>query len=899
MPGRNWTARIFERLLTLYPGGFRDEYGREMTLAFIDRYRNATGAGERVRVWLEALAGLAVEAPKEHGRMIREDLRYAVRTLGRNRVFAATIVLTLALGIGANTAIFSLLNVVTLRALPVPNPEQLSLLRVESRLPVQQRFSWPMFERLRSAAAGGTMAAMGRVARLDTRIGESSTEATPVQPVSGEYFSVLRVSTILGRPLTPQDNRQPGAHPVAVISHGYWQRQFGGRDDILGTEISLNGIRFTIVGVAGRGFSGVWLEAPTDVWIPLAMQHDIRYSQNFSADSAETRKPWMPQERIRWLDIAVRSAAGGEEGVVTALNAVFARELARMAQTAGASEERRLVLQQRLALQRFDAGFSSLRERFTRPLYILLGMAGLVLLTACANAVNLLLARAAGRQREIAVRQALGAGRLRLLQQLLTEGLLLVGAAALAAIAIARWAGDLVIRMATVSGRGPAPFEAAIDWRVLAFTAAVALATGLLFAVAPALRSTRVEVTDALKATARSVSGGAGSGQARVLVALQIAVSLVLVTGTVLLGRSFQNLLHVDLGLDQEHILSITINPGAAGYMPDQTAELSRRIIERLNSVPGVRSAALAMCGLLSGCRSFSSDIVFEGYQPRRGEDPGFLNNLVSADYFSTVGMRLLEGRFFTERDQEAAAHKVAVVNEALARRYFPGGRALGKRFGDDGKLDTEIVGIAGNARVLNVREAAEPMAFFPLERYPLGAGTIEVRTSGEPRQVADAVRRAIAEAEPRLPISRMIPLEEQVSRNLSQERLVLALTSAFGVLALGLASFGLFGVLSYAVARRTPELGVRIALGASRGRVIWHVVRDAVVVIAAGLAIGVPAVAAGTRFLGAMLFEVRPDDWGSLLGAMAALIAIPGAAALWPAWRASRVDPVTALRQE
>lgn len=897
MLGRKWSARIFERFLALYPAGFRDEYGREMTLAFTDRYRNAASAADRVLIWLEALAGLITEAPKEHGRMIRQDVRYAVRALRRNPLFAATIILTLALGIGANTAMFSLLNAVALRALPVPNPEQLSVLRIESRIPTPQRFSWPMFEKLRSVLPQGTIAAMGRVARLHTRIGEVSAEMTGVQLVSGEYFSVLKVPTVIGRPLSTEDNLKPGVHPVAVISHGYWLRQFGGRHDVLGTEILLNGIPFTIVGVASQGFSGVWLESPADAWIPLAMQHDIRYSQNFSADSAETRKPWMPQERIWWLDIVVRSAPGRDAGTLTALNTVFAREMARIAESIGASEEKRLALQQKLLLEHFGVGFSSLRQRFTQPLYVLLGMAGLVLLIACANAANLLLARAAGRQREIAVRQSLGAGRLRLLQQLLTEGLLLVGAAAVVAVLIARWAGGFVIRMATLSAGGPAPFEAAIDLRVLAFTAAVALVTGLLFAVAPALRSTKVELTESLKAAARSVSGGSGSRHARVLVALQIALSLVLVTGTALLGQSFQKLLQVDLGLDQEHVLSIAINPGVAGYPPDQTAPLSRRIIERLEATPGVKSAALAMCGLLSGCRSFSNDIVFEGYQPRNGENPGYLANLVSPTYFSTVGMRLLDGRALTNRDT-GASHKVAVVNKALAHRYFPGGRALGRRFGDDGQLDTEIIGIVANARVLNVRDAAEPMVFFPLERYPLGAGTIEVRTHGDPRQVALAVRRAIAEVEPKLPVSRVTPLQEQVSRNLAQEKLVLSLTSAFGVLALGLASFGLFGVLSYAVARRTPELGVRIALGASPPRVIWHVVREALVVIAAGLAIGLPAVIAATRAMGTMLFEVSPHDWSALLGSVAALVLIPGAAALFPAWRASRVDPVLALRQ-
>jgi predicted permease len=627
------------------------------------------------------------------------------------------------------------------------------------------------------------------------------------------------------------------------------------------------------------------------------MEHDVRYSQNYSAEAAETGKPWMPQARIRWLEIMMRNEAGAKAARIGALNTTLILNSAPDSVSISNPEDRRLWLEQRFVTEPFGAGFSGLRQRFTKPLYALMAMAGLVLLIACANAANLLLARAAGRQREIAVRQSLGAGRLRLVQQLLTEGLVLVSIAAVCAVVIARWAGEFVVRMATVTMTGPVPFEAVIDMRVLAFTAAVALATGLLFALAPALRATHGDLTASLKAAARNLPGGGGSRHARALVVLQIALSLVLVTGTALLVRSFANLLHVDLGFEQEHVLSISINPGLAGYGPDRLPQFHQRLLERMQAVAGVRSVSLAMCGIVSGCRAFSDDIRFEGYQARPRERVGFISNFVSRGYFSTVGMRLVEGRTFNERDVRTAP-RVAVVNEALVRRYFSGRAVIGQRFGDQ-RLDTEIVGVVRDARVLNVRDAAEPMVFLPLEQHSTAAGTIEVRTWGNPTDVAAAVRRSLAEAEPGLPISRVTALVEQISRNLSQERLVLSLTSSFGLLALGLASFGLFGVLSYAVARRTPELGIRIALGASPGRVVRHVVGDALVLIVAGLAIGFPGVIAGTRFIEGLLFDVSPHDWSAILGATVVLVLIPSIFALLPALKASKVDPAVALRQE
>ncbi len=885
-----WSTRAFEALLSLYPRGFRDEYGREISLLFADRYRHAATTGERALVWLDSLAGLAREAPKEHCRMILQDLRYAIRALRVHPLFASTIVLTLALGIGANTAIFSLINAVALRTLPLADPGELYAVKLESREPVPQRFSWPKFERLRAAVPSGAIAAMTRVARIHSRPdGAREFEAASVQLVSGEYFGVLKAPIAIGRPLAPGDNLTPGAHPVAVISHGYWLRRFGGSAGVLGKNVTLDRTRFTIVGVAASGFAGVWLESPVDAWIPLAMQRDVHYSQNYSASESDPAKPWMLQDQISWLEIVVRTP--NATSMTAALDRFFRAAMLAYAESIRDPEERQRLLDIHLSLAPFGTGFSRLRERFLKPLYLLMAMAALVLLIACANAANLLLARAAGRQREIALRLSLGAGRLRLVQQLLTESSVLVLLAGIAALFASHWASSLLVRMATASTEGPAPFHLETDLRVLAFGMSVALVTTLLFGLAPALRSTRVDLTGTLKAGSRSVlGGGRGTGQARMLVVLQVALSLVLVSGTGLLIRSFQNLANLDLGFDSERILTVE--------MRIETEQQQRRLLERVRVLPGVRSASVAMCGVARGCRSYSDGYAVEGYQTAKLERIGFLVNLVEPDYFGTMGMRLVEGRTFDQRDREKSP-PVAVINEAAARKYFRGDRAVGRRIGHDAKLDTEIAGVVRDARVLSPRDEPMPMVFYALTQRPGQASVLEIRAAADPRLAIAAVRRVLAEEMPDVPVRSISVLADQVSANLSQDRLILSLSSAFGALALGLAGFGLFGILSFAVVRRTPEFGIRIALGASSGRVLWSVCREALAMVLAGVAVGFPVVLFCSRAMSTLLFGVSPQDWSAFASAGAALIVVASVAGLLPAWRASRVDPVIALRME
>ncbi len=882
------SARAFRAFLTLYPTAFRDEYGRELALVFVDRYRDAAGPWDRTLLWLEAVAGILAEAPKEHGRMLLQDLRYASRMLRQHALVTTTIVVTLGLGIGANTAVFSLLNAVALRAvLPVPDPDRLFTVNSGTHVasgPEAARLSGPMFDRLRQAAPKGVgVAAMSRgVARVYTRT-DDEPETTPasLQLVSPSVFPVLGVSPVLGQAL-PDEHEGLSDAPVAVISHAYWRGRFGGSADVVGRTLTVNGTAFTIIGVGPQDFVGVWLESPVDIWVPLTMQGAVKYSQNFSADGADFTRPWLPQAQIWWLHVVVRVPAEQTAAVTGAFNA-------------GLSGLARRDI--RIVLEPFARGFSELRRQFLTPLRALVVMAALVLIVTCANVANLLLARAVSRRREIAVRLALGAGRARLLHQLLTESALLVVIAGAAALLFARWASDLLVRVATATTDGMPPFEAPIDLRVLAFTATLAFLSVLIFGLVPAWLATRLDAAGALKSSARGAIGGALS-PARLLVVVQVALSLVLVTGTGLFVRSFQNLLHVDTGVARARLLTVSVDPRLSGRVPEDLPAMYRRVLDAVVALPGVHSASLAMCGLQSSCAR-EDGYSIEGYQAQASELVIFSVNAVTAGYFSTVGMPLIAGRALNERDL-ANTPKVAVVNRTLAARYFGEWRqAIGRRFGLS-IPDIEIVGIVEDARALdNLKDAAVPSVFVPVAQRPVIPRVLEVRTLVDPEPAIAAVRRAVAGAAPELPIENIVTVEQSVQRGFNRERLVVFLTSGFGALALGLAGFGLFGVLSHAVARRTPEFGLRMALGASQSRVLWSVVRDALWLVLSGVVLGLPFVFLGGTLVSTLVFGVSPHDGGTLAIAAVVLVGVGTACSLLPARRAARVDPVVALNQD
>ena len=880
------SAKVFHALLALYPAAFRDEYRRELLLIFVDQYREATSRWERARIWLRVLAGIAAEAPKEHSRMILQDLRSAWRTLRKQTLVTATIVVTLALGIGVNTAMFSLVNAVILRSLPVHDPEQLFVVRGQVPIASGNRFSGPMFDRFSEVVPEGvTLAAMSRVARVYIRTeGAIDTEPAALQLVSPGYFQVAGIPLSRGRTL-PDDSDSVAA-PVAIVSERYWQRRLGGDPGVIGRTIAINGASFSIIGVGPPGFAGVWLESPVDIWVPLAMQSAVKYAQNYSADGADQSRPWMSQERIWWLDLVVRTRPELTATVTGALDSRVQEFAGRLGRRVNAG----------VVLAPFARGFSAFRQQFETPLFALMAMAALVLLIACANVSNVLLARATGRQREMALRMSLGAGRLRLVHQLLTESALLVTLAGGAALLLARWTSDLLVRTATASGNGLLPFAASVDLRVLGVTAAIALTSVVLFAVLPAWRTTRLDLIAVLKG-ARGASGGSGARPARLLVIVQVALSLVLVTATGLLVRSFQNLLNVDVGFTREHLLSVAIDPRLSATSPGAMAALHQRILNNVASVPGVSSASLAMCGLLSNCRAREDGFRIEGYQAQPDEQVVFLVNAVSPNYSSTVGMRLVAGRPLNDGDRMDTP-QVAVVNQTLASRYFEAGHAIGRRFGNP-TPNIEIVGIVEDARVLNVRDPVVPTAFFSLNQRPIAARSLDVRVAGDPLQAIPGVRAALRQAAPDLTIERAQTIDERIDINLTQERLIMFLASGFGMVALGLAGLGLFGVLSYAVARRTSEFGIRMTLGASQSTVAWSVAREALALVMCGFALGLPFVFVGGRLASTLFFGVGPNDWSTLLASTLVLVAVGAVCSAVPALRASRVDPIVALRAE
>ncbi len=649
------------------------------------------------------------------------------------------------------------------------------------------------------------------------------------------------------------------------------------------------------MGVAPEGFRGVWIESPTDIWIPLMMQAKVHYAQNFSSqEPGDPEKPWVPQEVVQWLDVIVRVSPASVSSVRNALNGVYVRSLDSLMGSLGA-EARRNFVERSLVFESFARGASNVRQRFATPLVAMMAMVGLVLLIACANTANLLMARAEGRRRELAVRLSIGASRGRLIQQLLTESFLLVALAAGFGLLLAQWSSQRLVLMgfgAVVPG--PAPLLAGLDRRVLAFTLALSIATGLLFGLAPAFRATRMELGAAMKRGPRNIRGRFRFNGAKLLVAAQVALSLVVVFGAALFARSLRNLAKVELGFDREHVLTVWINPHSVGYAATQLPGLYRSLVDRTEAIPGVRSAAVSMCGLDVECRDNTDGIKISGYQAAPGEQVLIQEGYVDPDYFSTVGMRLSNGRDFRPAD---SGNRIAIINQAMVRRYFANRNPLGQRFGLH--LESEIVGVIQDARVNRVREAAVPMAYYPLQGNLVYAGSLEVRSVGDPNAIAADVRNALHQLAPDLPIERITPLALQVDRSLNPERMGSVVTTVFGMLALGLACFGLYGVMSYAVSRRTSEIGVRMALGARPKNVLWSILREAFALIAVGLVVGLSVAIVASRSIASVLYGLQPNDPATLVSTMLILTSVAAFAALWPAWRASRVSPMAALRHE
>jgi predicted permease len=835
-----------------------------------------------------------------------QDLRYELRMLAKNPGFAAVAVLTLALGIGANTAIFTLVNALLLRSLPVEKPEELVLLGHgldRGLVGTAQRGSWELFSyafyqhlRDHNSVFQGVCAFGSFEDDLSVRVGNVST-SIPGKLVSGNYFSVLGVHPLLGRVLAPEDD-SAGATPAAVISYRFWSKQFSQDASVLGRAVNVNGTTFIIVGVTPPGFFGETLQTDVpEMWLPLATQPQVMRQDSLL----------MPQGPY-WLDVMGRLKPGvtfnQAQANVSALQRGFLDEEVR----AQVSAERWREIQNCfIVLTAGGKGLSELRENFTTPLYLLLAAVGFILLIACANVANLLMARATARQREVAVRLALGASRSRLVRQFLTESLLLALCGGAAGLLFARW-GTMALVARVANGADYLPLSVSPDSRVLGFTLGVCVLTGILFGLAPALRASHGDLAPALGDSFRTPAGNAGQSRlSNFLVVLQVAVSLFLLIGAGLLVRTLRELENQDWGFAREKVLVVNIDPKRAGYKPEQLPALYQELLERVSALPGVRSASLAGYSWLSDVKALDR-ITVPGYTPQPDERTTVQVNLAGPRYFETEGMTLLLGREFAERDTESSP-RVAVVNEALVHRFYFGQNPIGKTLHFQNTFhgaDIQVVGVVRNAKYNDPRDNATEMVFLPVSQAArpfaeLGAyvGDLEIRTAGNPTSVVEAVRQTIAGIDKNLPVDKVTTLNEMVERSLNQVTLIAGLSSLFGVLAMLLACVGLYGVMSHAVARRTNEIGIRMALGARRSDVLGLVVGRGFKLTLAGVALGIAAAIPLARFLASLPIGVKPADPLTFFVVSLILTVVALIASYIPARRATKVDPMVALRYE
>jgi predicted permease len=855
-----------------------------------------------------------------------QDAGYGLRLLHRNPSFTAVAVCTLALGIGANTAIFSLIDAVMLKMLPVEKPEQLVLLnwvalgwpymihsltgdsnRDKSGRSTSTSFSYPIFEDIRAHAhALSGVLAFADAGRVNVGI-SGETGVAQGQLVSGEFFNTLGVPASIGRTITPADD-EPGANPVATLSYNYWVRRFGRDPQIIGKTVTVNGAVFTLVGVAAPEFFGVQPGASTDIWLPLRTQPLvdpgwIAYATPGEVSKFTARDDW-------WVLIMGRLKPGESEQQLRAgLDVIVQQQSSGIQKPPAKPYPEEAADPPKVELMAAGGGLDELRSQFSEPLFILMCVVGLVLLIACANVANLLLVRAASRQKEIAVRLALGGGRARLIRQLLVESVLLALAGGAVGVSLAYWASGSLLKLIS-SGREPITLHVSPNLRVLGFTAAVSALTGILFGLAPAFRCTRLYLTPALKEGAARIVGGAVQSSGRrqrlsqSLVVVQIAISLLLLIGAGLFVRSLTNLENENVGFDWRNVLLFTIDPTQAGYNGVRLSTFYEQLRKRIEVIPGVRSASFSRHGLINSGVSILG-FSLQGFPPKTGRrDNGTVHtNFVGPEFLETFGIPLLLGRTILEQDT-AAAPKIAVVNHAFAQEYFKGQDPIGHRFGfGDQKTSSDIVivGLVGDSRYGKLRDGPPPTVYVAYDQHmkELEAVTFSVRTAGNPKDWIGLVGRAVQGLDRNLPIFDVKTEVEEINQATLQERLFAQLSGFFGMLALALASIGLYGMISYTVARRTSEIGIRIALGAERAKILQMILREAMILAVLGIAVGAPVAFVLPRFVSNLLYGLRPTDPLTVAFAVIVLLLVGFLAAYLPARRASRIQPVIALRYE
>jgi predicted permease len=834
------------------------------------------------------------------------DLRFALRNLARSPLFTLVAIASLALGIGANTAIFTLVDQLLLRLLPVRDPQQLVMVwttgpHVGSNRGMRMA-SYPMYQDFEQRGQAFSYVFCRYQADTSVAFG-GQTERATAELVSGNYFQALGVTPALGRVFTPeQDDRVYEGHPSVVLSYPYWMTRFSGDPSVLGKKILVNNYPLTIVGVSAANFNGLDPSRAPQLRIPILMKPLMTPGWDDLSD-----------RRSQWVQVFARlkpgfTLASAKASLQPLLQQILRDELARPEMRDTTEYTRRQFLARKVLMESAAGGYSYLRQFAGTALVVLMCMVGLVLLIACFNVANLLIARAMARQKEVAVRLAIGASRRQLLGQLLIESLVLSlagGAAGLAlSVAITRGLFEFV-----PSGNMPFMLHADPDLRILAFNGTLAILTGLLFGLAPAWQAMGLDLWTTLKDAGGAVTGSGGSVRLRKgLVVAQVAFSFLLLAGAGLFVRTLANLKNTRMGFaDIDRLISFQLDPALNGYSTPRLLEFYRRVLEEVRAIPGVKDASYAAVAVLAG-GEWDSTMGVEGHQAKDGEDMQAFMNAVSPDYFATMGVPLVAGRDFDVRDiglgQTDSHFKVAVVNRAFAEHFFghrsPIGRHIGFGLGPKSKLDIEIVGMVENSLYEGPREGVHRQAFVPLNQssFPTSAA-FYVRTSLDPTQMFTAVRRRIAGLDAEMPVFEMKTLGRQLDETLNTERLVATLSAAFGVLATLLAALGLYGVMAFVVVRRTKEIGLRMALGAARGTVVWMVLREALVMLGIGLTAGLPVAFALSRLVTSQLFGVKPDDLWTGLAALGILAAVTAGAGFLPARRASAIDPIRALRYE
>ena len=832
---------------------------------------------------------------------IASDFRYAVRNLRRSPMFTAVAVLSLALGIGANTAIFTLLDQLILRLLPVRAPEQLVMIWSTGPHMGNNRgsraSSYPMYQDYQKKAEAFSYVFCRYGTSLSLSFG-GHTERVEGELVSGNYFQALGVKPALGRLFTPdEDDRVYKGHPVAVLSHQFWMTRFGGDPAVIGQKIIVNDYPMTVVGVSAAGFTGLDPARSPQVRVPIQMKPLMTPGQD---DMGARRSQWIQMFARMKPGYTVERAAASLQPLFTQ---ILRDELTQKEMRETSAFNRDRFLKRKVQLEQAANGYSQMRRDYGTALVVLMCMVGLVLLIACFNVANLLIARALARQKEVAVRLAVGASKWQLIRQLLIESLVL---------SVAGGAAGLLLSVAMIRGLlhflpndgAPLMLKADPDARVLLFNAALALLTGVLFGLAPAVQALRVDLWNTLKDVVGTVSGaGSGVRLRKGLVTAQVAFSFLLLVGSGLFVRTLANLKQQNPGFhDIERVLSFQVDPALNGYSIARLQNFYERLVANVRATPGVTSAGYAMVPVLAG-NEWDSSMSVEGHVNQDGEDIQAFMNGISNDYWKTMGVKIIEGRDFTPHDAGKDI-TVAIVNRKFARHFFGDRSAIGRHIGFGGgkntKLPIEIVGVTEDTLYEGPREGTRRQVFVPFlqSEYPIGA-VFYVRTALDSESMFNTMRSKVRELDADMPVYEMKTLNRQLDETLSTERLIAALSAAFGLLATVLAALGLYGVMAFVVARRTKEIGLRMALGAPRGEVVWMVMRETLWLVGIGLAIGIPAALALSKYVSKQLYGVQSTDIWSGAAALVILAAVAAGAGLLPARRASTIDPIQALRYE